>query len=350
VSEYPLPKDTTDALTHATAATKAIADGGIANFGLFFHRCIQYSQGWQLESDAKTKAWKEQVKPQAARIFADPYMRELFRSVQRRLNAVVEGYRRRSWAVGSFAMAVDWRLAIGFSAPSVLDTGIALHRVYGIPYLPGSAIKGLTRHVCLSEIADALGVSPLDPEKIKGRKERRNPEEKETPWEMLEQVLIAEENDRTTRERFERLKTDPEVQDLATGVRRVSLAELRSRYGYFRHVFGSTDQQGAVIFLDAFPEVSTGGRVDPLLELDIINTHYQEYYTDPRKKTPPADYLSPKPVLFLTVRSGTPFRFRLIGQDTDALGKAQDGLKKALQQFGIGAKTAAGYGALHPVA
>ncbi len=35
-------------------------------------------------------------------------------------------------------------LAIGLGNESVLETSIALHRTYGVPYLPGSALKGLT--------------------------------------------------------------------------------------------------------------------------------------------------------------------------------------------------------------
>lgn len=34
-------------------------------------------------------------------------------------------------------------LAIGLGNESVLETSIALHRIYGLPYLPGSALKGL---------------------------------------------------------------------------------------------------------------------------------------------------------------------------------------------------------------
>ncbi len=35
------------------------------------------------------------------------------------------------------------RLAIGLGMESVLETSIALHRTYGVPYIPGSALKGL---------------------------------------------------------------------------------------------------------------------------------------------------------------------------------------------------------------
>jgi CRISPR-associated protein Cmr6 len=36
------------------------------------------------------------------------------------------------------------RLAIGLGGESVLETSITLHRTYGVPYIPGSALKGLT--------------------------------------------------------------------------------------------------------------------------------------------------------------------------------------------------------------
>ena len=41
-----------------------------------------------------------------------------------------------------YAQAVG-RLAIGLGGESVLETSIALHRTYGVPYIPGSALKGL---------------------------------------------------------------------------------------------------------------------------------------------------------------------------------------------------------------
>ncbi|GIX07838.1 MAG: type III-B CRISPR module RAMP protein Cmr6 [Candidatus Poribacteria bacterium] len=36
------------------------------------------------------------------------------------------------------------RIAIGLGRESVLETSIALHRTFGVPYIPGSALKGLT--------------------------------------------------------------------------------------------------------------------------------------------------------------------------------------------------------------
>lgn len=35
------------------------------------------------------------------------------------------------------------RMVVGLGAESILETSIALHRTYGVPYIPGSALKGL---------------------------------------------------------------------------------------------------------------------------------------------------------------------------------------------------------------
>ncbi|MBX3015608.1 MAG: type III-B CRISPR module RAMP protein Cmr6 [Caldilineaceae bacterium] len=39
---------------------------------------------------------------------------------------------------------VKGRMVIGLGAESVLETSVALHRTYGVPYIPGSALKGLS--------------------------------------------------------------------------------------------------------------------------------------------------------------------------------------------------------------
>ena len=40
----------------------------------------------------------------------------------------------------------EGRLAVNLGAEGVLETSIALHRTYGMPYIPGSALKGLAAH------------------------------------------------------------------------------------------------------------------------------------------------------------------------------------------------------------
>ncbi|MFL5657123.1 MAG: type III-B CRISPR module RAMP protein Cmr6 [Ktedonobacteraceae bacterium] len=45
----------------------------------------------------------------------------------------------------------DWRMVIGLGGETVLETDLTLHHVYGIPYIPGSALKGLTRAYAAGE-------------------------------------------------------------------------------------------------------------------------------------------------------------------------------------------------------
>ena len=48
----------------------------------------------------------------------------------------------------------EGRLAVNLGAEGVLETSIALHHTYGIPYIPGSAIKGLAAHYVLEYLKD----------------------------------------------------------------------------------------------------------------------------------------------------------------------------------------------------
>jgi CRISPR-associated protein Cmr6 len=41
---------------------------------------------------------------------------------------------------------VKGRMVVGLGDESVLETSVALHRTYGVPYIPGSALKGLAAH------------------------------------------------------------------------------------------------------------------------------------------------------------------------------------------------------------
>lgn len=46
----------------------------------------------------------------------------------------------------------DWRVIVGLGTDSVYETGITLHHIYGFPYIPASAIKGITRSYIISEM------------------------------------------------------------------------------------------------------------------------------------------------------------------------------------------------------
>lgn len=208
------------------------------------------------------------------------------------------------------------RLIVGLGNESVYENGMTLHHIYGIPYIPGSAVKGITRSWMLTE---AFG-------------------------------------------------TDKEAEKRALN------NEL------FSYIFGKggdgndEGNKGYAFFFDAFPASEF------TIEPDIMNNHYQEYYEGKKNKAnqpvPPADWLSPNPIFFLTLKGGS-FCFQIAVKENDCPEKLkEDGkllrddspiysnedwninmnqqtkildiittwLKSALEHHGIGAKTAVGYG------
>ncbi|KQC07099.1 MAG: hypothetical protein APR54_06380 [Candidatus Cloacimonas sp. SDB] len=53
--------------------------------------------------------------------------------------------------VETSAFKPDWRLIIGLGSASVYETSITLHHIYGFPYIPGQAVKGVTRNYVICE-------------------------------------------------------------------------------------------------------------------------------------------------------------------------------------------------------
>src|SRR5260370_38167739 len=51
----------------------------------------------------------------------------------------------RALGAETFELTLDWRMIVGLGGETVLETDITLHHLYGIPIIPGSALKGLTR-------------------------------------------------------------------------------------------------------------------------------------------------------------------------------------------------------------
>jgi CRISPR-associated protein Cmr6 len=78
-------------------------------------------------------------------------------------------YRNAGWEVRPVTLRAASRVVVGLGAESVLETSIRLHRLYGFPIIPGSALKGLARAYaelveCKNEsdplFADIFGKSP----------------------------------------------------------------------------------------------------------------------------------------------------------------------------------------------
>lgn len=87
---------------------------------------------------------------------------------------------------------------------------------------------------------------------------------------------------------------------------------------------------------------------------DVLTAHHQSYYSG---REFPNDWESPVPVPFLSVRSSARFVFALSFVDPtltdidgrDLLDDAATLLKAVLQEYGVGGKTAAGYGRFGPL-
>lgn len=177
------------------------------------------------------------------------------------------------------------RLAVNLGAEGVLETSIALHRTYGVPYIPGSALKGLAAHY----------------------------------------VTTYFEGD---------LKRDSD--DLAWN------AEMR------RYMFGDTTSAGYVTFYDALlvPEDNRKYPLKPDV-ITVHHPHYYqgtkpEYYSEKIKLAPPADWDSPTPIPFITTTGA--FLVALSSDSPKWVKAAFKILELALEREGIGAKTSSGYG------
>ncbi len=107
-------------------------------------------------------------------------------------------------------------------------------------------------------------------------------------------------------------------------------------------LFGEAEveaRRGDLVFLDGIPVAP------PVIERDVANPHFAAYYGDPAN-VPPADYMTPRPIFFLTVGRGSRFAFGVASLSRDDVAVADGALwlQGALQDLGVGAKSSAGYG------
>src|SRR6266436_8380914 len=101
------------------------------NLGLILDK---YAPETAIQKSEGKSIWLKEI---AAGSYLDPRLTE---SVYKRWLNMIE-------AVGAlyFSALTDWRMVVGLGGESVLETDLTLHHLYGIPYIPGSALKGLTR-------------------------------------------------------------------------------------------------------------------------------------------------------------------------------------------------------------
>jgi CRISPR-associated protein Cmr6 len=266
LTPFPLPKET------AQFVQRHRSDSGVQNLGLWLDRFAIW-RDWDdkgrassLEPDPSAKRRKNAILKEQNGLLRWQGDQELLKGIAQRWSQMLMTYPHRD----AFIAKPTWRFVVGLGGASVLETGMTLHHLYGIPIIPGSALKGLAR--AYAETAE--GKTPNDPTVVAvfGKPPRSTPLE-----------------------------------------------------------------SGEIIFFDAIP-------VSPLrFKLDVMTSHFQKYY---QGNEPPADWQDPNPIYFLTVQN-TKFLFAVAArrkESKDYVSTAMNWLKKGLEELGIGAKTAAGYG------
>lgn len=184
-------------------------------------------------------------------------------------------------------LSTTWRLAIGLGTESVLETSMTLHHIYGFPYIPGQAFKAAVRSYVIN-------------------------------------MYFGNED--------EAFKSNDFCTLFGAGDKGVN-----------------KEQAGGLLFFDVYPVRA------PKVVKDIMNPHFGDYYKEGSEKVP-GDYYDPIPVNFLTVidtsynfmvgvRKGKEIKFtETIFGDGPVMEQVADWVEKSLSIFGIGAKTAVGYG------
>jgi CRISPR type III-B/RAMP module RAMP protein Cmr6 len=213
-----------------------------------------------------------------------------------------------SGRVVTFEATLGARLLVNLAGGVIENAGIALDRCFGLPFIPGSAVKGIARAQALWEIHAVQG-------------------EDQARLLRLAMLLFGYgANDIKSKGDF----------SWAGG------AAAASRVA---DEIGSQDYKGCACFLPAYPTTP------PELVVDMVNPHYPKYYSG--KPGPATDDESPIPNYFPAVEAGSSFGFAVLlnripkGDGVtagDLLNQARQWLERAVTRKGVGAKTAAGYG------
>jgi CRISPR-associated protein Cmr6 len=302
--------------------------------------------------------------------------RDWFRALLARDAEAAAGAKRTDWLAASnftkqgtlLHAQVQSRLLINVAGGVMENAGLCLDR-FGLPYIPGSAVKGCARRAATQALLDETSTDAKarllyelclvfgwgDTDWKTGRK--RQPEggaeiQKEPHsdywWSMAPDTGDRTKDDQTRHEMW---------QQVATEVARRLVDHLGiSQRNYPEEPWRDLPSfAGSVAFLPAYPtHLGRTGAIDGLplsvpplgkLELDVVTCHHREYY-EGRLETA-TDTEEPVPVVFPAVAPGHVFTFAMAplrGSDSLLLSCARSWLETGLETFGIGAKTNAGYG------
>ncbi len=115
------------------------------NYGLRINRFLDYDQRkWELTDDSKRRFVPLQDGKRALR-FNTRNITSALQAFQERWDSMLETLEHQGYVVKKYQLWAASRVIVGLGAESVLETSIRLHRIYGFPIIPGSALKGLAR-------------------------------------------------------------------------------------------------------------------------------------------------------------------------------------------------------------
>jgi len=296
-----------------------------------------YWINWQSQNEATDS--NKQLRPN------DRFDEDLFKQFKARYDNIYPRNRL-------FGLQSQTRLVIGSGTKGTLEMGITLHHHYGFPYIPGSALKGLTRTYGIYKIAEILGVPNIPGEAIlelKGKK-RKQP----TPLQILDMLLEMplegtpsddeyQKQLKAMRSVFEdQLKNNPLTQSDGKAIsysleKFLDLDEVKE----FRAIFGTMGRAGEIVFYDSIPD-----EIKDIIIVEIMTPHFVDYF---KNNELPQEDQQPKPLTYLAFKEGIVFKFWLDYRnkhkaDTNLFQTAKDWLKLGLRQFGIGGKTSSGMG------
>lgn len=245
------------------------------------------------------------------------------------------------------------RLMVNLSGGVMENAGLCLDR-YGMPYIPGSAVKGCARRMALQALHDwcTSGNRPAGDDLCAGSCQDFN-----SPAQLLTAIGLVfgwvEQDWSTEKIRNKQGGETTWKSDFSCACggnfsiwnEAVSAlcARLNTQIKNSAKSWTSLpDYAGSVAFLPSYPNS------DPGLELDILTCHHPAYYEG---KIPIAtDTEEPVPVVFPAIaaqKGFDHFSFPLMplrNAEDSLLAHARIWLAAGLETFGIGAKTNAGYG------
>jgi len=269
------------------------------NFSLWFNKLIP------LSNERNCKACNKQGNDKEAVQYYESFynglknnimLKDLLDEKQRSQQQFCEIYEKAGYKIIKYQAELKSPLITGIGQPHPNEVGMVFDHTMGIPYIPASSVKGIVR------FAHILG-------------------------------LINSENLSDYTDKYGEFLVESNLETKIPAIFGGDADEEKEGKKKTKKL------KGKVIFLDAYPDKI------PDLHVDIMNPHYGDYYNDEKGTTPPADYLDPTPIKFLTVKPGTIFIFKaLVPEDSDLLEPLKTAFQRALEEEGMGAKTAVGYG------